>query len=90
MSIYHDNDKGKPELKYVNSDGREAVFDGDSLKPVNDPKYKATYNYVAPPTPPTSIADINGWGEFVVKGVGHFGADMVPYYVTGSKNERDQ
>ena len=28
MSRFHDNGRGKPELKFVHTDGREAVFDG--------------------------------------------------------------
>lgn len=90
MSIYHDNGVGQPELKYIHPDGREAVFDGDSLEAVEDPEYKATYNYVTPSEMPQNIFDLAGGGKFVVDGVGHFGADMLPYYLTGSKNERDQ
>ena len=47
QSVYHDNGIGRPEEKYIKSDGREAVFDGDTFKPVADPSYMATYNYVS-------------------------------------------
>ncbi|MFZ5966969.1 MAG: hypothetical protein ACOYVK_07315 [Bacillota bacterium] len=90
MSIYHDNKVGNPELKFVHPDGREAVFDGDTLEPILDPRYKATYNYVTPAQPPENLFDIAGWIEFIKKGIGHFIKDMLPYYLTGFKNERNQ
>ncbi|WP_042457239.1 hypothetical protein [Neobacillus dielmonensis] len=94
MSIYHDDGKGKPELKYINPDGREAVFNGDTLKPVTDARYKGTYNYINPSLKPegfpTSLQDLEEWGEFASTGLGHVVTDVVPYYLVGQKNERDQ
>lgn len=88
MSIYHDNKIGKNEMKFVHPDGREAVFDGDTLEPVVDHKYKATYNYVSPVRIPENKLDLIRWMNFGVKGVGHLLMDVVPYYLTGKKNER--
>lgn len=90
MSIYHDNGIGKEELKYINIDGREAVFDGDTLGIMRDAKYKATYNYVSPAKEPKGVTDIKGIVDYGVKGLGHILMDMMPYYLTGSKNDRNQ
>jgi hypothetical protein len=38
MSIYHDNEVGCPERKFIHPDGREAVFDGDTSQHVTDPR----------------------------------------------------
>ncbi len=90
MSIYHDNGRGRPELKFIHPSGREAVFDGDTLLPERDPRFKATYNYVTPVPMPYKKLDVMGWMRFMVKGFGHFVTDMLPYYLTGCKNERNQ
>lgn len=90
MSVFHDNGKGKSELKYINPDGREVVFDGDTLKPITDPQYKGTYNYVTPAPKPKSVTDVGGWVDFGVKGVGHSVVDVLPYYLSGQKNDRYQ
>ena len=79
LSKYHQNGFGYDELKFVCKDGREAVFTKDfssdgSYELYMDPKYKGTYNYFNPTTNP----------------IGHFFADMVPYYLTGNRNERNQ
>lgn len=87
MSVYHDNGRGKPELKFVHPNGREAVFDGDTLLPVTDPKYRATYNYVAP----LSTTDVKGVGSainFAARGVGHVITDVIPYKVLGGNNRK--
>lgn len=47
MSIYHDNGRGRPEQKFVNMNGREAVFDGDSGKLLTN-GWRGSYNYVTP------------------------------------------
>lgn len=72
---------GEPELKFICADGREAVFTKDfsedgSYQLYTDPRYKGTYNYCNP----------NGFLGYI----GHFFADMVPYYLTGNSNERNQ
>ena len=79
MSKYHQNGFGADELKFVCKDGREAVFTKDfssdgSYELYTDPQYKGTYNYCNPTTNP----------------IGHFFADMLPYYLTGNRNERNQ
>ena len=78
-SIYHQNGIGAPEKKFICKDGREAVFTKDfsqtgTYELYTDPRYKGTYNYFDPTTNP----------------IGHFFADMLPYYLTGYKNERNQ
>ena len=79
MSKYHQNGFGFDELKFVCKDGREAVFTKDfspdgSYELYLDPRYKGTYNYCDPINNP----------------IGHFFKDMVPYYLTGFRNERTQ
>ena len=79
LSKYHQNGLGTPELKFVCVDGREAVFTNDfsptgKYELYTDPRYKGTYNYCDPTANP----------------IGHFFADMLPYYLTGDKNERNQ
>ena len=105
MAKYHQNGIGNPERKFICKDGREAVFSNDnstdgSYQLVTDPRYKGTYNYCNPasvPSIPSGINDFKGMGRcisesanFAVKGLGHFFADMLPYYATGCKNERNQ
>jgi len=94
MSIFHDDGKGAHELKYIHSDGREAVFDGDTHMPVTDARYKGTYNYINPTLKPegfpSSLQDLNDWVEYGTTGLGHVITDVVPYYLVGQKNERDQ
>ena len=89
QSIYHDNGSGNPELKYITDDGREAVFDGDTLKPMTNPEYIATYNYCPLYQLPS---DANVWDYFLVgvSAIGHFFTDMLPYYMTGNSNTREQ
>ena len=100
-SKYHQNGIGRPELKFVNTDGREAVYTKDfssdgSYELYTDSQYKGTYNYATPsinPSAPDSITDfkgmrnfITGGSKFLVTGTGHFFCDMLPYYALG--NER--
>lgn len=44
-SIFHQNNVGKPELKFVNSDGREAVYDGDTGLLISNGDAAGTYNF---------------------------------------------
>lgn len=94
MSVYHDNGVGKPELKFIHPDGREAVFDGDTFEPVTDAKYKGTYNYINTSLPPGQFPkDLDGvmeWIEFSKNGLGHVVTDVIPYHLVGEKNEKDQ
>ena len=90
QSVYHDNGIGKPEVKYITDDGKEAVFDGDTLEPVTDPLYIATYNYSPLYQMPSSGAGILDYVKLVGSGIGHFFADMMPYYLTGNSNTREQ
>ncbi|MCX2783662.1 PQQ-binding-like beta-propeller repeat protein [Microbulbifer thermotolerans] len=84
QSIFHDNGVGKPELKFIHPDGREAVFDGDTLSLVTDPKYVGTYNYVNPAPVPDKWYDVGGWGAYAGKGLGHLVLDVVPYWMGGN------
>ena len=90
QSIYHDNGVGKSELKYITDNGREAVFNGDTLEPVTDPRYIATYNYCPLYQMPSTGAGVLDYVKLAGSGVGHFFADMVPYYLTGNSNTRKQ
>ncbi len=49
LSMLHQNDRGKPELKFIHKDGREIIFDGDSGEIITDPRIKGTYNYEPAP-----------------------------------------
>ncbi len=84
MSKYHDDPKtAGPEKKFIFDSGKEAVYNSDTDQPVTDPKYKGTYNYVNP-------AELSWnplkWYGIAYRGMGHFAADMLPYYMWG--NER--
>ena len=86
QSIFHDNGFGDPELKYIHSDGREAVFTRDftgSYEPYFDPRYVATYNYVSVGQKPKPVYNLLGWASFVGRGVGHIVADVIPYKMLG-------
>ena len=90
QSIYHDDGVGKAELKYVTDDGREAVFDGDTFEPVTDPKYIGTYNYCPVYQLPDKDARALDYLKVAGSGIGHFVADMLPYYLTLKSNTREQ
>ena len=80
---YHDDGVGKAELKFTNSDGREAVFNGDTLQPMTDPRYIATYNFC----PIQQLPDSPGLKDYVTYGVtmvGHTWQDVIPYYIWGN------
>ena len=83
QSILHDDGVGKPELKYVHPDGREAVFNGDCLCPEIRPQYKATYNYINPGVVPDNWYDLPGWDQYVMDMIGHGVIDVAPYLVGG-------
>ncbi|WP_283241550.1 RHS repeat-associated core domain-containing protein, partial [Halomonas sp. ATBC28] len=87
QSIFHDNGIGKPELKFIHPDGREAVFDGDTHELITDPRYMGTYNYVNPSKTPEEWTDFRGWGDWAIKGVGHGVLDVLPY-IPGRNNVR--
>lgn len=94
-SIYHDDGIGEAELKYIHLDGREAVFNGDTLKPMTDPRYMATYNYVVIVEKPDRLQIFNkesrnDWLNFCYSYAGHFACDVLPYYLFGCCNTREQ
>ena len=89
-SLYHIDDKGKDELKYIHPDGREAVFNGDTLEPMTDPRYMATYNYVALYELPNTNASVRDYIKYGLSYVGHFAIDVVPYWLTLNSNTREQ
>ena len=88
-SLYHIDDVGKDELKYVHPDGREAVFNGDTLEPMTDPRYMGTYNYVTIQELPEN-AEYRDYIAVAGSYVGHFFADVLPYYLTLKSNTREQ
>lgn len=89
QSIYHDNGVGQPELKYIHPSGREAVFNGDTLQPITDPRYAGTYNYVNPAPAPENWYNVGGWLNFAGRGVGHLVTDVVPYWMGGNVRGND-
>lgn len=84
QSIFHDNGVGNAELKFINPDGREVVFDGDLLINMTDPRYMGTYNYINPAPIPGQWYDVIGWGAWVGKGIGHGVLDVAPYVIGGN------
>jgi len=87
QNIFHDNERGKPERKFVNPDGREAVYDGDTGQLVTNPDLKGTFNYAVPTKLPSNLLDFEAVSEFAEKGYGHMKKDVLPYLVYG--NHRD-
>ena len=86
-SIYHDDGKGKPELKYVHEDGREVVYDGDSHQIVTDPRYKGTYNYHRMMPREYYPDGVSGWVEKQQDGLKHVVDDVIPYKLWGNDRE---
>ncbi len=93
---YHQDGKGRREIKYGHPDGREVIFDGDTGKPVDDPRIEGTYNYA--PVPPfgpegeyLTPSDWAGYllehgspqqiAEFLTKSVGHATLDIFPPWI---------
>jgi RHS repeat-associated protein len=68
QSVFHDNGDDAPECKFVNDDGREAVYDGASGQLITEDRYLGTYNFI---NPQTSKA-------------GHFFVDVLPYLIMGN------
>ena len=86
QSIYHDNNVGSPEVKYIHPDGREAVFSADMTgyyEPYIDPRYIATFNYVNPPPFPEWY-DVGGYLDVYFYGQGHLMFDVLPYMIGGN------
>jgi RHS repeat-associated protein len=102
LSVLHDNKEKSPEIKFIHPDGREVVYTKDfssdgSYQVYTDPQYKGTFNYVTPanfPDPVKDITDVPRYllqgADFLIKGAGHVTADVLPYYIVGKRNERDQ
>ena len=86
MSQLHDDGLGQPEQKFIFPDGREAVYDGDTGQLVTNPLFKGTYNYVNPAEPSWNPLK---WAGTVRRGLGHFFADMLPYYIWGNNRPAD-
>ena len=66
--MFHDNGDDAPECKFVNDDGREAVYDGASGQLITEDRYLGTNNFI---NPQTSKA-------------GHFFVDVLPYLIMGN------
>lgn len=87
-TIYHDNNKGAAERKYVKDDpnsflglgGKEAVIDGDTGKAMEAGPYQATYNYVNPAKGGMKDLSLEGIG----RNLGHLALDVVPYWFGGT------
>ena len=84
QSEFHENERRTPEKKYGHKRGREVVFDGDTGKVENNPRYRGTYNYVVPRQEPRDgMADEM---DDLGRKVGHFVTDVLPWGIAG--NER--
>ncbi len=84
QTIYHDNGRGKKELKFVCKYGEshastEVVFDGDTHKRITDSKYIGTFNYVNP----MSFNEVKSYNIdiFLERTYGHIVLDIIPYYI---------
>lgn len=87
MSKLHDNGEGVAEEKWVNEDGREAVFDGGRNGTVmTDPRYVATYNYVVP-RDKDGLSTPGDYADFASRTAGHTVWDVLPWIALG--NTRD-
>ncbi|MFS1525938.1 hypothetical protein ACL7TT_17830 [Microbulbifer sp. 2304DJ12-6] len=84
QSVFHDDGIGNPEAKFIHSDGREAVFNGDTSLLVTDPRYMGTYNYVNPAPVPNNWYDVPGWVLWADQGLGHAALDVAPYILGGN------
>lgn len=82
QSIYHDNNVGSPEVKYIHPDGREAVFSADMTgyyEPYVDPRYMATFT-----SPFPEWYNVGGYLDAYVSGQDHMMFDVLPYMVGGN------
>lgn len=87
MSKLHDNGEGEAEEKWVNEDGREAVFDGGRDGSVmTDPRYVGTYNYVVP-RDKNNLNTTDDYVDFASRTAGHTVWDVLPWIALG--NTRD-
>ena len=83
-SAHQDPSTVNLERKFIhNSSGAELVFNEDTGALLTNPAYKGTYNYI------NAVAwkDVTGpvkFGEFLVKGTGHFAVDYVPWVFGGN------
>ncbi len=81
---YHDNGRGEPERKFVNPDGREAIYDGDSGDLVTDPNLRGTYNYTNAPRWDSRTMNPKKLGNFIYNGTKHLIQDVAPYKLFGN------
>ena len=88
QNVYHDNERGKAEIKFVHPSGREVVFDGDTLERINDPKYRGTYNYVNPMSDDIERDTLAVFLEYWTRNIDHVIFDIVPYKL--GDNDRDE
>ena len=79
----HQNNQGARERKYINPDGREAVFDGDTGDLITDPAIEGTYNYCVP-MPWDQVQGVSDLPEYAWKGAGHLLLDVLPWALGGS------
>ncbi len=93
LSVLHDNRQDAPEEKWVNEDGREAVFDGgtdrsssadDSI--MTDDQYLATYNY-AVPMELDEVDSLDTAWDWTKATAQHVAYDVAPWVLWG--NTRD-
>ena len=84
-ALHQDPNVAGLELKFVNADGREAVYySGDgplSGAMVTDPAIAGTFNGGVQAPIPDNKLDLVGWGKVLVTGVPHTVLDIVPYYL---------
>ena len=86
---YHQDGVPGEEIKLVHADGREMIYDGVTGAPIGSERagIMGTYNYVSMPERPAAgagvLANIKFGASFIVRGIGHGVADVLPYKILG-------
>ena len=80
--FFHQNG-GERDIKWINDDGREVVYDGDNGQILTD-KFRGTYNYQPVARKPEKWHDVRGWQKVVTSMIGHAVMDVVPHLILGT------
>ena len=86
QNVFHDNGKGKMERKFVNPDGREAIYDGDTGHLLSDPALRGTYNYVNAWNENKKLKNAGDYLEYGARWAGHALTDVIPWMI--GENDR--
>ncbi|WP_417822268.1 hypothetical protein [Terasakiella sp.] len=84
QNIFHDNGKGKMERKFINPDGREAIYDGDTGNLLTDLKLRGTYNYANAWNENKPLKKPGDYLEYGARWAGHAVSDVIPWMIGGN------